>query len=120
MNKIVNTLCAGLISMISLTATAGNVTNRVPYFTNNQVSAWETIIYPSSRQQLKLHRHDNNRVLVAFTDGTLKVINDKGAIHYLKLKKQQVYFLEKDVPGEMHTDENVSGHPITLAVIEIL
>jgi hypothetical protein len=120
MNNITSKLCVALLVTVSMTVLSAPVTNRVPYFTNKQVSAWESIIYPSSSQVLKLHRHDNNRVVVAFTDGTLKIVNNNGAVHYLKLKKQQAYFLQKDVPGEMHTDENISGHPITVAVIEIL
>jgi beta-alanine degradation protein BauB len=120
MSKFINKLCVVVLAAASMSAVAETSdTTRVPYFTNDQVAAWKSVIYPSSQQILKMHRHDNNRVVVAFTDGTLKVTSNKGEVHYLKFKKEVSYFLTKDVPGEMHTDENVSGHPITLAVIEI-
>lgn len=94
-------------------------THRIPQFSNEQVVVWKTIIYPSSKKRLSMHRHKNNRVLVALTEGTLKVTNDKGKTHYLHLKKDHAYFLEKDLPSEMHTDENISDHPVHVIIIEL-
>lgn len=94
-------------------------TKRTMQFTNNEVSVWETIIYPSSKQVLSMHRHEHDRVLVAFDDGLLKITNDKGQVHYLKLAKNKSYYLSKDVPNELHTDENMTSHPIRLLVMEL-
>lgn len=94
-------------------------TKRTAQFSNAKVSVWETVIYPSANQVLPLHRHDHDRVLVAFDDGVLKIKNDKGKVHYLKLEKNKSYYLTKDVPNELHTDENMSSHPIRLLVIEL-
>lgn len=96
------------------------LTKREVQFTNKQVNVWQTSIYPASHQILPMHRHDSNRVLVALTDGVLKVTNDKGKIHYLHLKKDKAYYLTKDAPGEMHMDENVSKHPVKVMVVELL
>lgn len=97
-----------------------HTTKRDVLFNNKQVNVWRTIIYPSSHQILPMHRHDHNRVLVALTDGVLKITNDKGKMHYLHLKKDQAYYLPKDVPNELHTDENVANHPVKVMVIELL
>jgi hypothetical protein len=35
-----------------------------------------------------MHRHDRDRVVVALTDGILKVKNDKRKVHYLHLIKK--------------------------------
>lgn len=99
-------------------AAAAN-TNRIPQFDNDKVSVWKTVIYPSQKQILKMHRHERDRVLVAFNDGLLKILNDQGKVHYLKLEKDKSYYLMKDIPNEVHSDENVSSHPIQVLVIEL-
>lgn len=93
-------------------------TKRIPQFSNDKVKIWKTILYPTSKQILKMHRHEHDRVLVALTGGRLKITNNKGKVHYLNLEKDKVYYLSKDIPHELHTDENVSTHPIKVIVIE--
>lgn len=92
-------------------------TVRVPEFSNHQTNVWKTIIYP--RKNLGMHRHDYDRVLVALNNGQLKITNDKGEVHYFKLKKNQAYYLPKDPINELHKDESMSKHPITVMVIEL-
>lgn len=65
-----------------------------------------------------MHRHDHDRVIVALTDGVLKVTNNKGQTHLLTLEKNTAYYLSKDPINELHKDENMSQHPITVMVIE--
>lgn len=96
-----------------------STTERIAQFSNDKVTVWETVIYPSANQILKMHRHEHNRVLVAFNDGLLKITNDKGKIHYLKLEKNKSYYLTKDIPNELHNDQNMSSQPIKLLVIEL-
>jgi mannose-6-phosphate isomerase-like protein (cupin superfamily) len=95
------------------------VTKRIEQLDNAKVKVWKTIIYPSKQQTLSMHRHEQDRVVVALTNGTLKIKNDKGKVHYLHLKKGQSYYLTKDTPHELHSDQNVSGHPIEVIVIEL-
>ncbi|MDR3441631.1 MAG: hypothetical protein P4L65_01300 [Legionella sp.] len=92
---------------------------RIPLISNKEVSVWKTIIYPAKEQILKLHRHENNRIVVALTGGKLKVTDNKGKVHYLTLKKDKAYYLSKDIPGELHTDENVGKDPVKVVVIEL-
>jgi hypothetical protein len=103
----------------TLHAQPSQTTQRIPQFSNSTVKVWKTIIYPSTKQTLAMHRHDSNRVLVALTNGVLKITNNQGRIKYLHLKKDKAYFLEKDVPKEIHSDENISAHPIKVMVIEL-
>lgn len=93
-------------------------TTRIPEFSNNITNVWKTIIFPTSNQALTMHRHDNDRVIVALSNGLLKITNNRGKIHYLKLKKNKAYFLTKDPLHELHKDENLTNHPITVMVIE--
>lgn len=67
-----------------------------------------------------MHRHDHDRVVVALTDGLLKIKNNKGGVHYFKLKKDTAYFFTKNPVDELHTDENMSQHPIKVMVIELI
>lgn len=95
------------------------VSHHVQQFENSRVNVWKTIIYPTIQQTISMHRHEYDRVVVALTSGTLKVKNDKGKVHYLHLKKDKAYYLSKDVPNELHSDQNVSNHPIKVIVIEL-
>lgn len=94
-------------------------THRVMQFSNDKVVVWKTVIYPHASQTLKMHRHEHDRVLVALTDGILKITNDQGRVHYLKLEKDKAYYLSKDAPNELHTDENISSRPVIVMVIEL-
>jgi hypothetical protein len=95
-------------------------TKRTMELSNDKVSAWETIIYPGTKQSLKMHRHEHDRVVIALSDGLLKITNDKGNVHYLKLQKNKAYYLTKDLPDELHTDENISSQPIKVIVVELI
>ncbi len=97
----------------------GELTKRVEQFSNSQVRVWKTIIFPASGQALPLHRHEHDRVVVALTDGLLKITTNKGKSHYLKLKKDKAYYLSKDVPNELHYDVNMTNHAIKVMVIEL-
>lgn len=94
-------------------------TKRIDQFSNEAVHVWKTVIYPNKAQLLKMHRHDSNRVVVALDSGLLKITNDKNETHYLKLEKNKAYYLAKDKPYELHSDENVSHDPIKVMVIEL-
>lgn len=94
-------------------------TQRTVQFSNGKVNVWKTIIYPTSGQSLAMHRHEHDRVLVALSDGLLKITNNKGKTHYLKFAKDKAYYLTKDVPNELHNDENVTNHAIKVMVIEL-
>ena len=94
-------------------------TQRIDQFSNDKVKVWKTIIYPTSGKALAMHRHEHNRVLIALSDGLLKITNNKGKTHYLKLEKDKAYYLTKDVPNELHNDENVTKHAIKVMVIEL-
>jgi beta-alanine degradation protein BauB len=118
-NYLFNLIVILLSFLANMAHAAAPATHRTTLITNGKVNVWKTIIYPSSNQQLTMHSHLYDRVVVAFTDGTLKVVNNKGKIHYLKFEKDKAYYLAKDVVGELHSDENISHHPIKLVVIEL-
>jgi beta-alanine degradation protein BauB len=92
---------------------------RVSEFSNDKVNVWNTAIAPGKPEQLTMHRHDKDRVVVAMSDGILKIVDNHQQVRYMKLEKGKSYFLPKDVEGEMHTDENISSKPIKVVVIEL-
>ncbi|MDF1683649.1 MAG: hypothetical protein P1U36_03230 [Legionellaceae bacterium] len=108
-----------LIMFYGINTTYAQSTARTAEFSNEQTNVWKTMIYPKSKQVLSMHRHDYNRVLVALSNGVLKITNNKGDVHYLKLKKNKAYYLPKDPADELHQDENITHHPITVMVIEL-
>jgi hypothetical protein len=106
--------------MSGISSATSSTTTRIAQFSNDKVSAWETVIYPNVNQALKMHRHEHDRVVIAFSDGLLKITNYKGKVHYLKLEKNKAYYLAKDVPNELHNDQNMSSYPIKVLVIELI
>ncbi|MDX2345909.1 MAG: hypothetical protein QNK11_03430 [Legionella sp.] len=113
------TLLNFLILLTGINIAYAQPTVRTAELSNDKTNVWKTIVYPGSNQILKMHRHDYDRVIVALSNGLLKITNDKGEIHYLKLKKHKAYYLKKDLPHELHKDENITKHPITVMVIEL-
>lgn len=107
------------ITSLFLTSNTFAETHRTPLLSNEEVRIWKTVIYPNKNQTLAMHRHEHNRVVVALDNGKLKIKDNTGKVHYLELKKNQAYYLTKDVPGALHTDENVSKKPIEVVVIEL-
>lgn len=91
-------------------------THRVPQFENELVRVWKTVIMP--HQPLKMHRHDNSRVVVGIKGGTLKKIEATGEVSDLTFETGKAYFLTEDPPGTMHADVNESDEPIEVMVIE--
>lgn len=107
------------IVSIMLSFSVFSETKRISQFSNDKVEVWETHISPGANKILKMHRHENDRVIIAFDDGVLKITNSKGKTHFLKLEKNKAYYLKKDIPNELHSDENISSHPIKVMVIEL-
>ncbi|CAN5370664.1 hypothetical protein BH10PSE19_BH10PSE19_05330 [soil metagenome] len=119
MRNSLGLILIGLIFFIDIAQAETPQTQRHPHFSNERVNVWETIIYPSKDQILKMHRHEYPRVLVAFDSGLLKITNNHGKTHFLKLEKNKAYYLSKDIPNELHTDENLSPKPIRVLVMEL-
>ncbi len=104
--------------MVSNTMYA-QATQRIEQINNDKVSVWKTLVYPSAKQKLSMHRHEHARVVVALTDGLFKITNDKGKTHYWKLEKNKAYYLAKDPAKELHNDENITDHVIKVIVVEL-
>jgi len=91
---------------------------REPQFENAQVTVWKSIVMPN--QPLKLHRHDHGRVLVALTDGQLKVVDGAGkTLDTYNLKAGKSLWLGIDPPGQMHADVNRGTKPVEVIVVQL-
>src|SRR5947209_8157048 len=78
---------------------------REPQFENARVSVWKSIVMPN--QPLTLHRHDHGRVLVALTNGQLRVVDKAGkVVDTYNLTAGNALWLGVDPPGQMHADVN--------------
>ena len=92
-------------------------TVRTPQFENESVRVWKTSIAPG--QPLTLHRHENGRVIVALTDGTLRIVMESGDSRTVTWEKGKAYWLAADPPGEKHGDLNEGQEPIEVMVVEL-
>ncbi|HEV8149781.1 MAG TPA: hypothetical protein VGP61_06310 [Gemmatimonadales bacterium] len=95
-----------------------STTRREPQFENDNVRVWKSIILP--KQPLVLHRHEHGRVLIALTDGQLKVVGQDGKpLGSYDWKAGKAYWLDADPPGQLHADVNESTRPIEVIVVEL-
>jgi quercetin dioxygenase-like cupin family protein len=92
-------------------------TVRTPQFENDSVRVWKTSI--ATGQPLTMHRHESGRVIVALTDGTLRIVNESGASRTVTWEKGNAYWLPADPPGEKHGDVNEGKEPIEVMVVEL-
>ena len=95
-----------------------STTRREPLFENAQVRVWKSVILPN--QPLTLHRHEHGRVLVALTDGVLKVFDqDRNPVDSYTWQQGKAYWLDADPPGKLHGDLNDTTQPIEVIVVEL-
>ena len=92
-------------------------TRRFPQFENESVRVWKSVIAP--HQPLSLHRHENGRVIVALTGGTLKIVKESGESKTVVWESGKAYWLTADPPGERHGDLNEGNDPIEVMVVEM-
>jgi quercetin dioxygenase-like cupin family protein len=96
---------------------APRATVRTPQFENESVRVWKTLIAPD--QPLTMHRHENGRVIVALTDGRLRIVKESGESKTVTWEKGKAYWLSADPPGEKHGDLNDGKDPIEVMVVEM-
>lgn len=110
-----------VILALGATSAAGTpppaATVRTPQFENDSVRVWKTRIAPG--QPLTMHRHENARVIVALTSGTLRIVNESGESRTVTWEGGQAYWLPADPPGEKHGDVNDGQDPIEVMVVEL-
>ena len=92
-------------------------TVRTPQFENDSVRVWKTSI--ATGQPLTMHRHENGRVIVALTDGTLRIVKESGESRTVTWERGNAYWLPADPPGEKHGDVNDGRDPIEVMVVEL-
>jgi len=101
-----------------VTRPAQTATRREAQFENDQVRVWKTIIAP--HQPLSFHRHENNRVLIALTDGHVRVMDTSAReLTTYTWDRGKAYWLEADPPGKTHADANDTNQPIEVIVVEL-
>ena len=93
-------------------------TRREAQLENEQVRVWKTVIAP--RQPLSFHRHEHNRVLIALTDGQVRVVDPSGKeLTTYRWEQGKSYWLSADPPGQTHADVNQSDRAIEVIVVEL-
>jgi mannose-6-phosphate isomerase-like protein (cupin superfamily) len=119
-NVILVFLATATLATPAWAAAEKQQTVRKDYYSSSRYHVWQTTIYPGHARALKMHRHDYDRMVFVNQGGTLKIVTNDGKSRLLPLKEGEVYFFPKDLPNELHSDENVSKKPIKVVVTEIL
>lgn len=122
MNRTVAPNAIGITAIFLLvsavwSADRSPATQRIPQFENAHVKVWKSTIVPNA--PLPLHRHDHGRVIVALQGGTMKIEDQSGTSETHVWETGKAYWLPANPPSTMHTDVNVSFHPIEVMVIEV-
>ena len=108
---------AAVYSGSAITQPTSPVTRRTPQFENESVRVWRSSIAP--HQPLTMHRHENGRVLVALTGGTVKIVKESGESRSVTWESGKAYWLPADPPGDRHADLNEGREPIEVMVVEL-
>jgi quercetin dioxygenase-like cupin family protein len=112
--------CMAVLALVATSAAGAQpppATVRTPQLENDSVRVWKTSIAPG--QPLTMHRHENGRVIVALTDGTLRIVKESGDSKTVTWEKGKAYWLAADPPGEKHGDLNEGTEPIEVMVVEL-
>ncbi len=107
----------GVISNFTANALDAEKTQRILQFENEDVKVWKTILMPND--PLPMHAHNDKRILVALTDTSLKVTNDKGETKQYNWPKGTAHFLDVKDSSELHNDANESTEPMEVMVISL-
>ena len=111
-------ICAAAAAVDVAAQQQAAATRREPQFENSEVRVWKSIIMPN--QPLSLHRHDHGRTIVALKGGTLDVVDANGKTkEQMKWESGKAYWLDADVPGTQHGDQNKGTEPIEVIVVEL-
>lgn len=105
-----------LMSLIFSMSSVAHSTRELQ-FENEKVRVWKTMIPP--HDQLELHRHAADRVVIGLKGGLLKRIEATGEESDLKFEFGKAYWLPKDPEGTLHGDLNVSSQAVEVMVIEL-
>jgi beta-alanine degradation protein BauB len=92
-------------------------TQRIPLFENDDVKVWKSVIFPDA--PLAMHRHEHPRVIVAMTDGTMKIVEQNGPAESHVWETGKAYWLPANPPNTMHADVNAGDKPIEVVVVEL-
>jgi quercetin dioxygenase-like cupin family protein len=110
-------LIATVLTPISTLICQQSAPQRVPQFENDDVKVWKTTVMPNS--PLTMHTHDHARVIVALTDGTMKVVNENGPSEIHKWETGKAYWLPIEQGKRRHADANQGDKPIEVMVVEV-
>ena len=92
--------------------------NREPQFDNERVEVWKSTILPN--QPLTYHRHDAWRVMVALTDGDLKLVDPSGKVlDTYHLVRGKAMWLTPNPPGQTHADVNPGAKPVEVMMVQL-
>ena len=87
-------------------------TKRIPQFSNDKVTVWETIIYPTAKQSLVMHRHDNDRVLVNFSIIGNKNNENHDEHYYVKINSLRKILYKGILDITPEIEDSIGNDPI--------
>lgn len=91
---------------------------REPQLENARVTVWKSTVMPN--QPLSLHRHDHGRVLVALTNGQLRVVDkNRKVLDTYNLQAGKSLWLAADPPGQLHADVNPGTRAVEVVVVQL-
>jgi beta-alanine degradation protein BauB len=92
-------------------------TGRTPFFENDKVKVWKSVIAPNT--PLPFHRHEHPRVLIALEGGRMDIREEDGRGEVVDWLPGHAYWLPANAPGTKHQDINVGTKPIEVIVVEL-
>lgn len=106
-----------LTPFCTLTSQQTTQDQRIPQFENDEVRVWKAIVRPNA--PLTMHTHDHPRVIIALSDGTMKIVNETGPSEVHQWETGKAYWLSAEEGRKRHADANQGEKPIEVMVVEL-
>jgi quercetin dioxygenase-like cupin family protein len=86
-------------------------------FENDDVLVWRSVISPGV--PVPMHRHDHPRIIIPLRGGTMKIVEQSGAVEEHVWETGKAYWLPANPPNTQHSDVNAGPQPIEVMVVQL-
>jgi quercetin dioxygenase-like cupin family protein len=86
-------------------------------FENDDVLVWRSVISPGV--PVPMHRHDHPRIIIPLRGGTMKIVEQSGAMEEHVWETGKAYWLPSNPPNTQHSDVNAGAQPIEVMVVQL-
>jgi quercetin dioxygenase-like cupin family protein len=121
MKRVLSHLFVAVVVLVGTVAVMRSQQNTksqfILQFENDDVLVWRSVISPGV--PVPMHRHDHPRIIIPLRGGTMKIIEQSGAVDEHIWETGKAYWLPTNPPNTQHSDVNAGEQPIEVMVVQL-